>query len=51
MSWPIKVTFRPNPDKEVTKEIKVDPHSSVLSLLLKSGEIYDIKDIYNYAIS
>ena len=24
MSWPIKVSLRPNPDKELTKEIKIE---------------------------
>jgi hypothetical protein len=50
-SWPIKITFRPNPDKEITKEIKIDPQSTILILLFKACEIFNLKDTHNYAIS
>ena len=50
-SWPIKISYRPNPDKELTKEIKIDSQSTVLTLLLIACELYDIKDAHNYGIS
>lgn len=51
MSWPIKISFRPNPDKEIITEIKIDPQSSILTLLLKACEIFNVNDTHNYSIS
>lgn len=50
MTWPIKVSFRPNDDKELTKEIKVDATSSILSILLKACDVFQIGDAHNYSL-
>jgi len=51
MSWPVKITFRSNPYKELMRDIKIDPQSTILILLLKACELFDLKDAHNYAIS
>jgi hypothetical protein len=49
--WPIKISFRPSPDKELIKEIKFDPNSPLIYLLFAACRIFDVDDCHNYEIT
>jgi len=50
MSWPIKVSFRPNQDKEFSKEARINPSSPVLDLLFSACTIFEIVECQDYEL-
>lgn len=50
MTWPIKVIFRPNADKELTKSISIESTSTIFTILMQACDIYDIKDKHSYCL-
>jgi hypothetical protein len=50
MTWTVKVTHRLTLDKEITKEIKIDPKAFIFKLALKAAEIFNIENPQHYSI-
>ena len=54
MSWPLKISFRPNSYKELIKELKIDSNSIILTILFSACQIFGVQDphlctlLYNF---